>query len=102
MEIIRKLTDMIGEEIDDADKYATCALKHKDSNRDLADVFYRLSTEEMGHMNMLHEQAAKIIEAYRRDKGEPPAEMMAVYDYLHKQHIDHAASVKAKQMLYKE
>ena len=101
MRIIQKLSDMISEEISDAAKYADCALKHKDDNPPLADTFYRLSTEEMQHMNMLHEQVARIIKAYREEKGEPPAEMMAVYNYLHGKQIDSAAEVKAKQLLYK-
>ena len=102
MEIIRKLTGMVSEEIGDADKYATCALKHKDDMPALADVFYRLSTEEMQHMALLHEQVVKIIDTYRKEKGEPPPEMMAVYNYLHKKQIEDAAAVRAKQLLYKE
>jgi len=102
VEIIRKLTGMVSEEIGDADKYATCALKHKDDMPALADVFYRLSTEEMQHMALLHEQVVKIIDTYRKEKGEPPPEMMAVYNYLHKKQIEDAAAVRAKQLLYKE
>ena len=102
MEIIRKLSEMISDEIKDADKYASCALKHKNDDPTLADVFYRLSTEEIGHMNMLHEQAARIINEYRQDHGDPPAAMQAVYDYLHEKQVENATAVKAKQMLYKE
>ena len=102
MEIIRKLSEMISDEIKDADKYASCALKHKNDDPTLADVFYRLSTEEIGHMNLLHEQAARIINEYRRDHGDPPAAMQAVYDYLHEKQVENATAVKAKQMLYKE
>ena len=101
MEIIRELSEYISEEIEDADKYADRALQYKDTHPGLADTYYRLSSEEMNHMAILHEQAAKIIEQYRRDKGEPPAPMMAVYDYLHKKQIEHAAAVKAKQSMYK-
>jgi rubrerythrin len=102
MKIIQRLTDMISEEISDADKYAECALKHKDDNRELAETFYRLSTEEMNHMGMLHDQAVRIIENYKKEHGDPPPEMMAVYNYLHEKQIEHASAVKAKQMLYKD
>lgn len=101
MEIIRKLSEMISEEIADADKYVTCALKHKSDNPALADTFFRLSTEEMQHMAVLHDQVVRIIDQYRREKGEPPAPMMAVYEYLHEKHIEDAAAVKAKQAMYK-
>lgn len=101
MEIIKRLSEMISEEIQDADKYATCALKHKTDNPALADVFFRLSNEEMAHMTMLHDQVVRIIDQYRRESGEPPAPMMAVYEYLHEKQIEDAAAVKAKQAMYK-
>ncbi len=64
----------------------------------MADLFYRLSGEEM---NLLHNEAVTIIEKYRREHGEPPVAMMAVYDYLHEKQIDAAAEVKTKQAMFK-
>ena len=101
MMIIKRLSEMIGEEIRDADKYISCALKHKDENPQLAETFFRLSLEEMQHMSLLHDQVVRIIEDYKRQKGDPPPGMMAIYDYLHEQHIENAGEVKAKQLLYK-
>ena len=50
---------------------------------------------------MLHTEVVKIIENYRKTKGEPPKEMQWVYDYLHKQHIDDLAEVKRYLEMYK-
>jgi ferritin len=101
MKIIKQLSEMMSEEIADADRYAECALRHKGENNQLADLFYRLSNEEMQHMALLHDQASRLILEYRTQHGDPPEAMMAVYNYLHEKQIDEAAKVKAKQSMYK-
>ena len=102
MKIIKKLSEMIQEEIADAKRYARCALNHKDDYPALADTFYRLSGEEMNHMNLLHEQVVDIIDRYRKEHGDPPEAMQAVYDYLHEKQIEEAAEVKTLRAMYKE
>jgi rubrerythrin len=102
VKLIQTLNDKIAEEIHDAQSYATMALELKDERKSLADVLYQLSAEEMKHMSMLHNEAVKIIDEFRKTKGEPPAPMMAVYDYLHKKHIEQAKEAKLLQSMYKE
>ena len=101
MELIKKLSEMISDEIGDAERYAKCALKYKDERPSLSRLFYQLSQEEMDHMNRLHGAVAEIISEYRDEHGEPPASMQAVYDYLHEKQIDEAAEVKNYQEMYK-
>jgi hypothetical protein len=57
--------------------------------------------EEMGHVNMLHEQVASLITDYRKANGNPPEKMQIVYDYLHKKYIERANEIKIMQALYK-
>lgn len=101
MKIIEQLSEMISEEISDAEKYVRCALMHREDMPELSEAFYRLSADEMGHMGILHEQVTRIINQYKKEKGDPPKEMMAVYDYLHKKQIDHASQVRAMQAMYR-
>lgn len=101
MKIIEKLSDMIEDEIADAEKYAKCALKYKEERPSLAQTFYNLSTDEMKHMNMLHDEVVKIINEYKAQGQEVPPEMQSVYDYLHRKQIDKATMVKIIMESYK-
>lgn len=101
MKLIEKLSEMIDEEIEDAGKYAKCALKYKEENPALSKTFYDLSTDEMRHMTLLHDEVARIIAQYRKENGEPPTAMLAVYDYLHEKQIEKAKEVKDYQSMYR-
>ena len=101
MKLIEKLSDMIEDEIDGAECYAKMAVKYKEERPELANLMYALSGEELGHMQKLHNMVVRIIEEYRKDKGEPPASMMAIYEYLHNKQIDEAREVKDLQALYR-
>lgn len=101
MQIISKLSDMIEEELADAEKYINCALANKESDPTLANTFYKLSVEEMGHMAMLHDNVVAKIAEYKKEHGNPPERMQGIYDYVHKKHMEKANTIKALQNVFK-
>lgn len=101
MKIISELEDLIEEEIGDVEKYAKMAAKVKDEYPSLAQMLYTISTQEETHQAALHTEAVKIVEEYKRTNGEPPAAMIAVYDFIHKRHIEKMANARRYQDLYK-
>ena len=102
MKIIEKIVSYIDEELEGAEHYAKCALKHKADHPQLARVFFEMSNDEMKHVHMLHEEVVKLIDEHRRVKGEPPAAMLAVWDYMHEKHIEEANEVRLLQDEYKK
>lgn len=96
------LSEMIEDTIENAEDYIESAIEIKDEFPDVAKTLASISENEMTNMSSLHSIVTKTISDYRKEHGEPPAPMMAVYDYLHKRHIDNAARVKAMQQMYKE
>lgn len=56
------LPALIGEEAQDAMKYARLALDHKSDHPDLAELFMKLSGEELRHMQLLSGALAGMVE----------------------------------------
>ena len=100
MKLIEKLSDMIEEELCDAEKYIRCAMDKKTDYPALAATFHKLSVEEMNHVNLLHDQVVVLINDYRAKNGEPPEKMQGIYDYLHRKHIEQANEIKVMQQLF--
>lgn len=101
MKLIKYLEDAIEEEIEGVKGYAKKAVELKDEHPALAQVLYNISVQEDAHQAALHKEVVKIIEDHRRTHGEPPAAMMAVYEYVHQRHIDALADARRYQDVYK-
>ena len=101
MKIIKCLSEKIEEELHDADAYVDLAMKWKTEEPDTAELFYNLSLEEMGHVEKLHDEVTALIKDYREKNGDPPKDMMTLYNYLHEKHIGTATRIKVKQGMYK-
>ena len=101
MKEIKKISEQIDAELEDAEKYIRCAFKNKDINRTLADMYYNLSVAEMEHVTILHDAGVKLIEEYSAEHTIPEG-MQALYDYLHERHIKWASKIRGKQEEYKK
>ena len=102
MKVIQRLAEEIEDELKGAKCYIKMALEYKSEYPDLSKTLYNISTQEMEHVKMLHDCVVDIIKDYREEHGEPPADMLAVYEYVHKSQIDKSAYIKTLQTMYKE
>lgn len=101
MEVIKNVVEQIDEELHDAEKYVKCAIRNKEKYPTLANTYYKLSLEEMGHVTILHDQVVLLINDIKKTK-EIPAGMQELYDYLHERQVKWAAKIKAKQDSFKQ
>lgn len=101
MRVIKEIMEQMHEELEGSGEYIDAALKYKDTDKVLADMYYNMSIQEMKHHDDLHGQVVRMITDYRKEHGEPPKEMQAVYDWEHEKAISKAKEVKVAQALYK-
>ena len=101
MKLIKELEEMMEDEIHDIKKYAHKAAELKEKYPSLAQTLFSISTQEDAHQAAIHGEIVKLIDEHRRTHGEPPAAMMAVYEYLHERHIEKLAEARRYQDIYK-
>jgi len=103
MKIIEDISKDIEKEISNAECYAKKALEYKEEYPAVAEHYYKIATQNIANITSnLHPAVTEIIEAYKKEKGEPPEHMKILYDILHKQQIEHLAAVKGMMSLYKD
>lgn len=84
-------------ELDAAEHYAKHALRNKDEDKELGDVYERVARQELDHCEMFHAQAVRLI----REHGEAPSEAMrAVWEYEHDKIMERDAEIRVKLGLY--
>ena len=95
MKMIKKLAEMIEDELDGAEEYVEEAIHHKEDFPEVAQTFLELAHTELGHVDILHNQVVRLIEQHRKEHGDPPAAMLAVWDYAHEKHMAKYREIKA-------
>ena len=101
MKIIKNMSKDIEYVLDKAEEYAKNAILLKSDYPTIAQRYWTYSGTYLDMMNGLHDEIVNLINIYRKTEGEPPAPMMAVYEYLHERQIAEAAKVKAMQAMFK-
>lgn len=101
MKELKEVIHDIHEKLDCAEMYAKEAVKHKEQYPALAAVYYRIATDDLAHMDMLHKQAVDMVDEKKRNGREVPMAMQAVWDWEHEKMMDETADVKRLLDMYK-
>ena len=102
MLIIKDIITTMENRLDAAADAIKQALIYKDDNPDTAQRFYQDSIELLNMYQRHHDQIVLIINNYKKEKGEPPAPMLAVYNYLHEKAIDKMTNIHTLQETFKK
>lgn len=100
MQVIKCLSENIESTLDAAEENIKKAIMYKEEFPVAAKAFYNQSVTLMDSIKGQHDAVVNIIETYRKENGEPPAPMMAIYNYMHERHINKAAAIKNLQDMY--
>ena len=97
MQKIKCLVKDMSCELDAAEHYAKHALRNKDEDKELGDVYARVARQELEHCELFHAQAVRLIREY--DK-EPPESMRAIWEYEHDRIMEREAMIRVKLDMY--
>ena len=100
MKIIKCLCEDMEYTLDAAEDDIKKAIMYKEEYPVAAKFFYTKSVMLMDSIKPQHDAVVALIADYRKEKGEPPEGMLAVYNYMHERHINKAAAIKALQDMY--
>lgn len=102
MKKIKCLVEDIGEELESAEHYAKLALQYKQDDKVLAESYAKMAEAELGHVDALHAQAARLIKEQKAAGTQAPASMQAVWDWEHEKMVDHVARIKTMLSMYRQ
>lgn len=94
MLIMKEVIDKMDDTLEEAEFYALHHKIHKESMPILADIYYKLAQDHLAHYLSLHNGVVAIINDYRRTKGEPPANMTAIWSYEHEKLVEEYEEIK--------
>lgn len=100
MRIIKCLCEDMEHTLDAAEDSIKSAIMYKNDYPVAAKAFFTKSVALMDSIKPEHDAVVTLIEEYKKEKGEPPAPMMAIYNYMHERHINKAAAIKTLQDMY--
>lgn len=101
MKEIKEVAAFINDEVDGVLEYAKAAVAWRLMRPQLAETYYKLANVEYQHVNMLHDQAAKLVKEAEGMGVEYPQAMRDKWDEEHKASIAKMAEAKTYLSMYK-
>lgn len=94
MREIKEIAAFIEDEVDGVLEYAKTAVAYKDTRPGLSGLYGKLANTELQHVQMLHAEAAKLVNEAENKAIEYPQAMRDKWDKQHKKSIEKMAEAK--------
>ena len=94
MKILKELIEKSEDTLDEVEWYAEKAHILKADHRPLADVYIKIAEEHIGIYGMLHDKMVALIEEEKRKGANPPAAMLAIWEYEHEKLVKEMSEAK--------
>ena len=102
MDVIKKLLDLINDELEDAMTYAEKAVKCKATHPEMAEMFFSLSLDELKHKNMLQNHLQKAVKDCAEKNPERAEAVNMLFDFEMERNINWENSIRQYQAMYRE
>ena len=94
MKVLKDLIQKADDTLDEIEWYAEKAHHLKMDHRAIADTYIKIAEMHISIYGMLHERMTAVIEEHRRQSGEPPKTMLAIWEYEHEKLVKEFAEAK--------
>ena len=102
MKILTHLLERAEATLDEVEWYGEKAMHYKAEHKSLADTYNKIAEAHITIYDMLHKEMVNVIEEYKRMGHNPPAEMLAIWEYEHEKLIKEFAEAKTLVEEYKK
>ena len=101
MKCIEAIIGDIMEEVEGAEHYAKLALRYKDSDRDLAEMYHSMSKQEAMHAENLYAQGHRIMCRIKEQDPEDYKKMLWAWEWEHEKTLEELAEARVLQDMFR-
>ena len=101
MERIKCIMKDIADEREGAEHYAKKALRYKDFDRELADMYHSMSKQEATHAENLYAQGHRIMCKIKENDPEDYKKMLWAWEWEHEKTMEELGEARVLQEMYR-
>ena len=96
MRVIKKIIEHLDNTLDEANEYYTDYVMYKDEYPKVSMTALEMAKVHLDLYSKWHQVIVSLINDYKVTSGEPPKEMMTIWNYEHEKLIEHYEDLKSK------